>query len=115
MNDELKKNLGAKEKWIRFLFMILFAIVNYFVQMVIGVVALVQFIIILITGKANDNLLHFGSGVSAYVYHIMSFLTYGREEKPYPFSEWPVRKIEDSKLKTEKTKKIEKTEKKKKD
>lgn len=89
MNEEVKQRLAAKENWFRALFMLLFGIINYLVQFVIYLVALFQFVTHLITGKPNQHLLSFGQNLSTYSYQIMQFLTYNRQEKPYPFAEWP--------------------------
>jgi hypothetical protein len=86
---KLKKSLLAADRWIRLLFMILFAVVNYFVQCLILVIALVQFIIALITGKCNSNLAKFSEGLSVYAFHIAKYLMFVTEEKPFPFSSWP--------------------------
>jgi len=89
MDPELKKHLTAKDQWIRLFFMAIFAIVSYVVQILVWIVSAVQFVITIVTGKNNKNLLHFGEGLSIYAFHIMKFLTYVTEEKPFPFSHWP--------------------------
>jgi hypothetical protein len=89
MDKDLKKKLTSTDKWIRLIFMVLFAVVGYVVQFIIWAIAAIQFIITLITGKPNGNLLSFGEGLSAFMFHILKYLTYVTEEKPYPFGSWP--------------------------
>ena len=89
MDKEIKNRLLSKDPWIRLFLMIVFAIVNYVIQMLIWVIAAVQFIVILILGNPNKNLLHFSNGLCAFSFHIVKYLTYVEEEKPFPFTSWP--------------------------
>lgn len=89
MDKELKENLMMVDKWLRLFFMIVFAIVNYVVQFLIWALSAIQFIFVLFVSKPNDNLLRFTKGLTAYSYHIMQYLAYNVEEKPFPFSAWP--------------------------
>ena len=89
MNQALIKKLFAKSKWVRCFFMVLFAIVNYFLQMLVWLIAIFQFIVSLLTGKVNDNLKHFGASLSLYSCQILQFLAYVDDHKPYPFAKWP--------------------------
>lgn len=89
MEPTWKEHVLSSSIWVRGIFMLMFAIVNYFVKILIGLIATIQFIIVLITGKPNDKLLHLGAALSTYCYQILKFLTFGVEHKPYPFAEWP--------------------------
>lgn len=90
MNTEhLKKEVFAREKWLRALFMVIFLIINYFAQMLVWLIALFQFLLVLFTGKTNTRLMHFGQSLSKYVMEMIRYLTYNTETKPFPFNEWP--------------------------
>ncbi len=89
MEKSLKNSLTAQEKWLRFLFMIFFFVINYFIQMLIGIIALFQFIFTLFKDEPNDRVVEFGDSLSQFIYQIMHYLTYTSNEKPFPFSEWP--------------------------
>lgn len=91
---KLKSSLMVADKWIRLVFMILFAVVNYLLQIVSWFIAAVQFIITLITGKPNQNLLGLGEGLSKFSLHILQYIMFVTDEKPYPFSAWPGSKSE---------------------
>jgi len=91
---KLKSSLMVADRWIRLLFMVLFAVVNYLVQIVSWVIAVIQFIVTLVTGKPNQNLLSLAEGLSKFSLHILRYLMYATEEKPYPFSAWPGSKSE---------------------
>ena len=75
--------------FIRALFMILFVIIYYVAEWLVVAVAVFQFVVVLITGKANGNLTAFGEGLARFVYQIARFLTFNSEDKPFPFSQWP--------------------------
>ena len=90
MAQTLKEKLSVKDKWIRLVFMVLFAIVVYFIAIpLVWIIGAFQFIYSLFTGKPLHTLLHFSNGLSQYVHQIMAFITYVNEEKPFPFSSWP--------------------------
>jgi hypothetical protein len=80
-----------RERWVRGLFMVLFAIAYNIVEILVAAVAILQFLIVLVTGRVNGRLRFFGAGLSAYAYRIFLFLTYCTEIRPWPFSEWPER------------------------
>ena len=75
--------------WIRGLFMILFMIIGNVAAWLIAAVAVFQFLFVIITGKQNPQLASFAGGLSRFVYQIAKFLTFGTEEKPFPFTDWP--------------------------
>ena len=76
-------------QWVRLLFMFLFAVVLCLLSYLIGALVLLQFILVLVTGKDNEKLRHFGNSCSVYIAHILKFLTYNSEKKPFPFDDWP--------------------------
>ncbi len=89
MEQETKDNLTIRNTWMRVVYMILFAVIFNIVEFVIAVVAIVQFLSTLFTGKVNQQLQALGQGVGAYVNEITQFLTYHTDDKPYPFAPWP--------------------------
>lgn len=91
MNKNLKGNVLNKEIWIRGLYMLLFGIIYSLAELVAIAVVVLQFLIRLVTGKSNLQLLDFGMAISVYIYQIWRFLTFNSEELPYPFGRWPDR------------------------
>jgi hypothetical protein len=89
MDKDIKKNLKNSSSWIRLLFMILFSIIYGTAVFVLWTIVLIQVFFSLITGSANGRLLPFSGQLSAYIYEILLYLAYNREEKPFPFSDWP--------------------------
>ena len=75
--------------WIRFAYMLLFAVLLMAARLVITLVVVVQFLLVLIIGSDNENLRNLGQGLARWVYQTVMFLTFNSEEKPFPFNEWP--------------------------
>jgi len=75
--------------WIRFAYMLLFAVLLMAARLVITLVVIVQFLLVLFIGSDNENLRNLGQGLAKWVYETVMFLTFNSEDKPFPFSEWP--------------------------
>lgn len=75
--------------WLRGVFMILFGILYSLAGTVLFVVAVLQFILVLLGSAPNTRLLTFGRSLGSYVQQIVNFQTFNTEEKPFPFSDWP--------------------------
>ncbi len=89
MEQETKANLGQRSTWMRLVYMILFVVVFNIVEVVAGVVVVVQFLSKLISGRVNEQLRGLGQKLGAYLYEIVAFLTFHTDDMPYPFSPWP--------------------------
>lgn len=89
MGAELKNHVTRKTTWLRGLFMLIFALFYSVAEFVLAVVAIFQFLVLLFTGAPNARLLTFGRQLSVYVYHVFLFLTFNRDDKPFPFAPWP--------------------------
>lgn len=89
MEEDVKQRLKSREVWVRALYMLFFAIVSVVARAVITLLVIVQFVIVLVTGYANQRLLELGQSLAAYVYQIIRFVTFNTETLPFPFSPWP--------------------------
>ncbi len=87
--SRLKANITSESLWIRILYMMLFYVIGHFVIAVVMLIALVQVVLSLVMGDPNKNLQTFSQGINHYLNHIVGFLTFNREAKPFPFSDWP--------------------------
>ena len=96
MNDQIKERLTRRAVWVRALFMVFFAIAYAIAELVVGAVVIVQFLVVLFTGGANERLLRFGNNLSAYVYRILRYQTFNTESQPFPFADWPNEKVADN-------------------
>ena len=89
MDPEIKENISQTNTWGRAVFMVLFGIIYSIAEIVLLVVVVLQFGFVLLSAEKNPRLLVFGEELSRFVYDVFMFLTYNKEEKPFPFAEWP--------------------------
>ncbi len=89
MESDFKPGQASRSVWVRALYMILFFFLYEIAEAVIGVVVVLQFLIVLLSGSRNGRLLQFGRQLSAYAYEVFLFQTFNTETKPFPFSDWP--------------------------
>ena len=79
--DEILKS----SKWIRFIFMVLYAFaLNFVLPICIGL-AVIQFLFVLFTSKVNPSIANVNSYVIEFFQDSLSFLLFQTEEKPFPF------------------------------
>ena len=86
-NDEPRK---TRDIWIRGLIMLLFVIALGIAQWLLGLVAIVQFLWLLIGGEENRFLTRFGTSLAKWFSETVQFLSCASEDKPFPSKEWPV-------------------------
>jgi hypothetical protein len=89
MSDEIKENLKQPTVWLRGLYMLMFALFYSIAEFVLFAVVVIQFLLILTTGRNNPRLLQLGQNLATYIYQIIQFLTFNSDDQPYPFSPWP--------------------------
>ena len=70
--------------------MVLFALLVMAARLVVSIVVVLQFALVLVFGKDNENLRNLGQGLGKWVYQAIMFLTFNSNDKPFPFDEWPV-------------------------
>ena len=110
---DIKENAKNIDVWTRGLFIVIFAVIFYFLFALIWLVVIFQFIMKLITTELNQQLLDFSDSLIQYVSQILLYITFKSEERPFPFSSWPGKKEEAksiAKKKTTKKKVSKKTE-----
>ncbi len=79
--DEILKT----SKWVRFLFMVLYAfIINFALTIAIGL-AFIQFLFVLFTSKVNNSIANINSYIIEFFDDSLAFLLFQTEEKPFPF------------------------------
>lgn len=87
---ENKVPFASSDSWIRFAYMALFTVLLLAARLVISILVIVQFVLVLFSGKDNENLRNLGQGLGKWVYQTIMFLTFNSENKPFPFDEWPL-------------------------
>ena len=87
----IEDNVKSRSTWLRLFFMIVIAFLYGVSRVVVGAVVVVQFFWVLFTGKTNQSLEGFGQSLATYTYQIIRYLTFGSDERPFPFdADWPV-------------------------
>ena len=89
MEDKIRENLTSGDIWVRALYMVMFAIAFGITKAIIILLVLFQFVFILVSGRANEQLLRFGKNLGIYVHEILEFQTFNSEIRPFPFTPWP--------------------------
>lgn len=96
MEDDIKDRLSSSSLWARALYMLFFAIVSAIARAIVTLVAFVQLVFVVLTGRAQEGMLGLGNNLSVYMAEIIRFLTFNTDEKPFPFGPWPDEPIDDS-------------------
>ena len=81
--EELKRNILSPAAWFRIVFMIVYGVLCWLLTFVIAVIAVIQAIISLVTGRDNGDLRHIGDKIAEYFYQMIRFLVYASEDKPF--------------------------------
>ena len=85
MNTIDKDEILKTSKWIRFIFMVLYAfVINFALTISIGL-AFIQFLFVLFTSKVNTSISSINSHVLEFFNDSLMFLLFQTEEKPFPF------------------------------
>jgi hypothetical protein len=74
---------------IRLLYAFAFAIIGWFVIHLIFAVAVVQFVVLAVTGRLNDELKGFSFSLVQYLWELLAFVTFVRDEQPFPIGPFP--------------------------
>ena len=82
-------SLTNVDTWIRLAYMVLFALLVMVARLLVSIVVVVQFALVLIFGRDNENLRNLGQGLGKWVYQAIMFLTFNSNDKPFPFDDWP--------------------------
>lgn len=90
MEEDLKLRLGDRDHWLRLLWMVLYGLaLNCLVAPIVAVVAVAQFLFVLLSGERNEQLRAFGVQVAEFARQALRYLVYDTSERPFPFSDWP--------------------------
>ena len=80
-----KEEILKTSKWIRFIFMVVYAfVINFALTISIGL-AFIQFLFVLFTSKVNESIASINSHIIDFFNDSIAFLLFQTEEKPFPF------------------------------
>ncbi|WP_154224116.1 DUF4389 domain-containing protein [Marinicella rhabdoformis] len=85
---EKKEPVVSNEVITRIFVTLLFAFIGWLSLWVFGVVVLVQFGFLLITGQLNKNLKAFNGELGDFLADIIKYVSFQTNDKPFPFQSW---------------------------
>jgi hypothetical protein len=74
---------------IRLLYAFGFAIIAYFVLWITFLLAAIQFVVFAINGRVNDELKSFSANLVQYLWELLGFIVFVRDEQPFPIGPFP--------------------------
>jgi len=74
---------------VRLLYAFAYAVVAWFVIHFIFSLALIQFVVIAVTGRVNEELKDFSLSLVQYLWELLAFVTFVRDEQPFPIGPFP--------------------------
>lgn len=89
MNTPFEAPLAPRKRWHRVLLMLLLALAFQLSAWVLFLAAVIQLILLLVTGETNPRLSRFGRSLGRYLGQIADFETFDTEALPFPFTDWP--------------------------
>jgi hypothetical protein len=80
---------APRDRWLRGLFMFLFLIFFGVAETLLGLLAVLQFLWLVVTGAPNHMLRRFGASLALWMADAARFQACETEEKPFPWKPWP--------------------------
>lgn len=75
--------------WKRLIFAVLFSLIAWFAFWIALGLALIQFIYVAIERRPNEELKAVTRNIAQYLREVFSYITFARDEKPFPFAPFP--------------------------
>ncbi|WP_313740086.1 DUF4389 domain-containing protein [Pseudomonas sp.] len=75
---------------LRVLWMLVFLLVWQLAEVLLGALVLVQLVYRLVYGAPSASVMNLGDSLSQYLAQIGRFGTFHTDQKPWPFSDWPI-------------------------
>lgn len=94
MNDQVdvaavKVNVKNVDTWARGVFIVIYAVIFYVLFWILWLVVIFQFVMKVLLGKLNPQLMSFSAGLTRYALQILRYVTFQSEERPWPVGPWP--------------------------
>lgn len=87
--DDSSPQTAPRGIWIRGLMMFLMALAYQLVSTLLLLVAVIQFVLMLVNDAPNTRLSSLGRSLGRYQSQVANFVSFATEEAPFPFSDWP--------------------------
>jgi hypothetical protein len=89
MNEIPAETKTERNIWFRGLLMILMALAYQLASTLLFCVAIIQFVLMLVSDAPNTRLSALGRSLGRYQGQIANFVSFATEELPFPFTDWP--------------------------
>ena len=89
MQDVQETTVSRTDIFIRLLYTILYLFVFEIIKLIIQIIVLFQYIYLFITRSHNDRVRNFSNKLCTYTYDILRYLTLNKNQRPFPFSDFP--------------------------
>ena len=80
---------SRKDILVRLLYTILYLLVFEIIKLIIQIIVVFQYIYLFITRNHNDAVRSFSNKLSTYTYDVMRYLTLNKNQRPFPFTDFP--------------------------
>lgn len=74
---------------LRLVYAILFYFIYVWSRLVVGGVAVIQFLHVLLAQEPQPDLVKFSRSLNRFISQLIAYLTWTSHQKPFPFSDWP--------------------------
>ncbi|MBI1328594.1 MAG: DUF4389 domain-containing protein [Alphaproteobacteria bacterium] len=74
---------------VRFFYAFGFGIVAWLVFWVAVVLGIVQFVVVAINGRVNEELRSFSASLIRYLWELLAYVTFVRDDQPFPIGPFP--------------------------
>jgi hypothetical protein len=74
---------------VRLLYSLGFAVLAWLAFWMLFVLSMVQFVVILITGRVNEELKTFNLNLLQYLWELFAFIIFVRDDQPFPIGPFP--------------------------
>jgi len=75
--------------FVRLLYAFGFAVLAWLAFWLLLVLSFIQFFVLLITGRVNEELKSFNLSLLQYLWEVFAFITFVRDDQPFPFGPFP--------------------------
>ena len=74
---------------VRLLYAIGFAVVAWFVFWIVLLLAVMQYVIVALQGRVNEDVRKLSSNLIQYLWELLAFIVFARNEQPFPVGPFP--------------------------
>jgi len=88
-HDHTSRSPATRSTWTRGLYMLAFILLFALAETVLTLIAILQFLWLIFTGRRNDALRDFGASLSIWMGDVARFQACDTDAKPFPWDRWP--------------------------